>query len=1609
MVSKAKIGVEVEVRDRATKQLKTIESNVIRVVGAISAALAASSLLIFPIKAAAEFEGQMKDVQKTTGFSTESIKSLGDSLINLSRTIGIAAVELGKIAAIAGQLGLGDFGRAAIEKFTKSVGIASITLGLTAEELAEFGAQATAIFNIGPEDIGRIFDVINELSNNTVASAKDIMDIMRRIGPVASDQITEVLALAAATKQLGNSNEVGATFYVKLFPRFLTNAQKFADVLGVTKGHWQDIVATEGNMVALELIFKKLSRLPKSEQIGQIIQLIGTGSRSLSVAVKGINDAGNSQTQLARSLVLAKDAYIEGTSSAKEYAVIMGSVTKQLGVLKGAFTALSTEAGNEALASLQAYIIRVINTLTDPKIQEYFVNFGKNLNTFVRIVGTGVTALSQFSAVWKIFGDTLAIVLGYGLLKWLASVALSITALTFAPVVATIGLLIRALVALSVAFSVAFVSALTKTGALTKSLKTVKRAIDGVTGAVTTYTVATSAFSLRMANFLIVLKRVGKFLKGTIAFSLVAFVIAGTALIADNWEKVLSLLGFVDAKTKILRRQARIEQKEYEDNIKKANDAVRELNDQISQGKLPTVGDPFGEFTTGKEQLAIFKEISSIMAKYGFAIGGLNNSLKSNKEIVGAINDEYELTEDKLKSLLKEYEKLKRTRDIFGNLSGPIGDMEEQIEKYVDALSILSRRRELFAANTDVYRKNIENYVLILAESIGKPVAQAFDAGSLAYLRYKQDLVEATEKQDDLNAKITKTKVSLKALGVEEGYTSESSAFDQEIKTLEILQDQEVEAADVLRKAIENFNIASNNIEEKQKDFLDKGIVGGRTAEDIQGIVLAIEGLLGKLKEEGVVTKSLIDTKKGLAQEHLLEKEFYSQAVVAMKDLSGVTLAYEKTAKSAFDNVGNEIVALNNKLKDFLIDFEQGFEERELSISGDNARKDLEKSLNEESNLLREQAAKMIKIRGEGSRKAIEKELDIKLKALDAENLNAESALRRNELEDLYIAKKEKVVKLLDEVDTATTSGEVDQAIALRKDAKEEYNSIQEVLNELQKLRGTDYAGDFESFIPEEEFSKFTEGYAQFGEDVKRGLKETATSIKVTAVQQAEEYTRSLEFLETKLKSVIGKIKELSKVFGNLNRIGEVIRAVLPATIDGFQLGSPAIIIELGNAYREVSEEKIKASKALGTPIIPPLEFADAAIKKVKELSKEEQRMYDKRDAARDAIIDTPMFYEGADASAKEAGEKVGTNFIKGVTDTITTAAIGVADLFISSASADTITYPVDIQMDEGAISEQLRIYFASDPIKEDYKIDLTLNEDKIKVPPLDDTDAMASVEKLTRKIEIKMQDSIKDAFNEINVNAGEGPVVKVKVEGPQGGDFIAVGEEAGTSYGEAFGTSALNKFKAWHETLVEAGGADAADYNEVFNAKFKELFRIDFEGVDTNMLTRSVAGALEAADLKLPIEWVPDPVKLQDGLDGLKDPLKIALTGVIMSVVGPDGKVTVTGNTFKEGGMVRGPGTTTSDSIPAWLSNGEFVMDAMTTRFFGGSFFSSLQSLARSGRKPKLKGGIPAYAEGGEVGSSGVVTLNMNLNGKQSTLYGAEESVSLFVNTMLDLEKGIA
>lgn len=85
-------------------------------------------------------------------------------------------------------------------------------------------------------------------------------------------------------------------------------------------------------------------------------------------------------------------------------------------------------------------------------------------------------------------------------------------------------------------------------------------------------------------------------------------------------------------------------------------------------------------------------------------------------------------------------------------------------------------------------------------------------------------------------------------------------------------------------------------------------------------------------------------------------------------------------------------------------------------------------------------------------------------------------------------------------------------------------------------------------------------------------------------------------------------------------------------------------------------------------------------------------------------------------------------------------------------------------------------------------------------------------------------------------------------------------------------------------------------------------------------------------------------------------------------------------GGQFAGGGRVRGPGSGTSDSIPAWLSNGEFVMRARAVAKYGSAFMHAINS-GQFNLPGLAMGGFPMiapaparthFADGGAVGSSG-------------------------------------
>ena len=92
-------------------------------------------------------------------------------------------------------------------------------------------------------------------------------------------------------------------------------------------------------------------------------------------------------------------------------------------------------------------------------------------------------------------------------------------------------------------------------------------------------------------------------------------------------------------------------------------------------------------------------------------------------------------------------------------------------------------------------------------------------------------------------------------------------------------------------------------------------------------------------------------------------------------------------------------------------------------------------------------------------------------------------------------------------------------------------------------------------------------------------------------------------------------------------------------------------------------------------------------------------------------------------------------------------------------------------------------------------------------------------------------------------------------------------------------------------------------------------------------------------------------------------------------------------GNAFASGGSVAGPGTGTSDSVPAMLSNGEYVLNAQAVDRLGVPFLNGLNT-----------GRLRGFASGGLVGSGGAYNRPASVGSSSSS---TSNSITLNVSAL--------
>lgn len=396
-------------------------------------------LLAFPINEAIGFEAGMVDVRKTTNLTFEEINAGISDLVDKGIPTSITGLQ--GIAAVAGQLGIK--GKESIFSFTEEVAKIEAVSDLSAEGAASAFAAFANVFEIPIREIGNMGSAVNELSNNTNATAGFIVDALSRIGrPIQSLTYQDLTGLAATLADVGLGAERGGTAFRNVFTLMQTEAEKVAKVMGMSTKKWAEVVQSDG-VGALTKLLIKLREMDDTARATTIKDLFG------QQAFDAVNKLANKLPLLQNNMKMANQAYDENISLNKELEAVQGSAAGKITVLKNQFKLLNKEMGDPFLENVKtitgalAGLIRNLRVFAEvhPKITKIGLGFFGIAGAVLAVVGTvllviaafgkliafilsGIGALGKLRTVmWAMhnWGKLLAFVLGRGLVKALGA------------------------------------------------------------------------------------------------------------------------------------------------------------------------------------------------------------------------------------------------------------------------------------------------------------------------------------------------------------------------------------------------------------------------------------------------------------------------------------------------------------------------------------------------------------------------------------------------------------------------------------------------------------------------------------------------------------------------------------------------------------------------------------------------------------------------------------------------------------------------------------------------------------------------------------------------------------------------------------------------------------------------------------------------------------------------------------------------------------------------------------------------------------------------------------------------------------------------------------
>jgi TP901 family phage tail tape measure protein len=317
-------------------------------------AVALGGALYGLVQPAVQFESVMADVKKVVNFDTpEQFGQMSKDVLLMSTRIPMAADGIGAIVAAAGQAGIA---REELLRFAEDAAKMGVAFDLSGDQAGAAMTGLRSIFGLTQDEVVKLGDAINHLSNNMDAKASDLLNIANRAGSTAKLfglSGAQLNALGASFLALKTKPEVAATGINALLMKLATadkQGAKFQEGLfsiGMSAEVLKKMIA-EDAQGAIVTFLEQVKSAP--DVMGTLSDLFGAEYADDIAKLVGSLDTYKDALGL-----VAEETRYAGSMQA-EYEARSATTANNLQLLKNQMSRLGITVGNALLPALNSLV-----------------------------------------------------------------------------------------------------------------------------------------------------------------------------------------------------------------------------------------------------------------------------------------------------------------------------------------------------------------------------------------------------------------------------------------------------------------------------------------------------------------------------------------------------------------------------------------------------------------------------------------------------------------------------------------------------------------------------------------------------------------------------------------------------------------------------------------------------------------------------------------------------------------------------------------------------------------------------------------------------------------------------------------------------------------------------------------------------------------------------------------------------------------------------------------------------------------------------------------------------------------------------------------------------